>query len=628
MKRSLTLAKKFVWLLREDVRSGKSPSDLPDKNFATWWLVRGRSEYPAWSKLSQIERQLLQQLVGTHLIAGVKVPLSQAMQWVLQYRPDVLQNFTKDGKSDLTRLVAWFYILGIREHALEDMIDDRWRDVLATSISCQQIAMEAGISSSNDSQLTVDDSKTAKGELALPLIMALTYLLMDNKFHQSVPIHKIDGRARFIQWFTSEAIQKFSLMHLLSDKLKAALNISKKEITKDEKAKQLINQADNAVRAIVNWQDKPFGVNLFGFAKGELGIGEDVRMAALCCEESGIPYQIINIPLDSNVREGDGFLAEQIKQSNGTAPYAFNIFCMPAFDMASRYYLKRGGIELEGHFNIGWWPWELSVWPKAWAPAFEMVDEVWASSNFTLGAYQKATTKRTQLMPLAVSVDRVMDLTRKEFGLPEDKFLFLFVFDFNSHLERKNPDAIIEAFQLAFKKKDNDNVGLVFKVMNTNSNDEKWKKFIARCSLDKRILIFDTTFSRNKVLGLIKACDCYVSLHRSEGFGRTIAEAMILNRQIIATNYSGNKDYLNSKDSFLVDTNLTEVKKGYQFLESSDCALWANPKISIAASFMQDAIKNKKDPYIVQNRSCELISSKYIGGLMHSHFYNNFINKY
>ena len=593
MKHSLALAKKFVWLLREDVRGGKSPSDLPDKNFATWWLVRGRSEYPAWSKLSQMERQLLQQLVGTHVIAGVKVPLSQAMQWVLQYRPDVLQNFTKDGKSDLTRLVAWFYILGIRDHSLEDMIDDRWRDVLATSISCQQIAMEAGILSSNDSQLRVDDSKTAKGELALPLIMALTYLLMDDQFHQSVPIHKFDGRARFIQWFTSEAIQKFSLMHLLSDKLIAVLNITKKEIAKDEKAKQLINQADIAVRAIVNWQDKPFGANLFGFAKGELGIGEDVRMAALCCEESGIPYQIINIPLDSNVREGDGFLAEQIKQSDGTAPYAFNIFCMPAFDMASRYYLKRGGLELDGHFNIGWWPWELSVWPKAWAPAFEMVDEVWASSNFTLEAYQKATTKRTQLMPLAVSVDRVMDLTRKEFGLPEDKFLFLFVFDFNSHLERKNPDAIIEAFQLAFKKKDNDNVGLVFKVMNTDGNNEKWKKFINKCNADRRISILDKTLSREKVLGLIKTCDCYVSLHRSEGFGRTIAEALILGKPVIATNYSGNTDFGQDLTYIKINFNLVSAKNIYFFADISENYVWGDANIYDASNAMQIIIRNQ-----------------------------------
>ena len=222
-----------------------------------------------------------------------------------------------------------------------------------------------------------------------------------------------------------------------------------------------------------------------------------------------------------------------------------------------------------------------------------MVDEVWASSNFTLEAYQKATTKPTQLMPLAVSVDRVKELTRKELGLPEDKFFFLFVFDFNSHLERKNPDAIIKAFQLAFKKKDKDNVGLVFKVMNTDANDAKWKVFISKCNTDRRIYILDKTLSREKVLGLIKICDCYVSLHRSEGFGRTMAEAMLLGKPVIATNYSGNIDFIDNSNNLCVSFEKVSVSDKYQFVEPNDLATWANPNVENAKSRLILAYQKK-----------------------------------
>jgi len=175
-----------------------------------------------------------------------------------------------------------------------------------------------------------------------------------------------------------------------------------------------------------NKADKPFGVNLYGFAYGELGIGEDLRMAVACCEAANIPYHVVNVDA-GNIRQADQLLKGKTHDlhSKDLPPYRNNIFCLPAFDTASRIFIQKGASAFEGYHNIGWWPWELSVFPKAWQPyAFKLVDEVWASSTFLEDMYKRSTDKPVHLVPLAVSVDRLTKHPRKYYGLPNKKYLF------------------------------------------------------------------------------------------------------------------------------------------------------------------------------------------------------------
>ena len=114
------------------------------------------------------------------------------------------------------------------------------------------------------------------------------------------------------------------------------------------------------------------------------------------------------------------------------------------------------------------------------------MDEIWAGSEFSRQTYQQSTTLPTQYMPLAVNVDRGHAVSRARFSLPEASFLFLFVFDFNSHLARKNPQAVIQAFKAAFPQ-DQQELALVLKVMNPKQDNEEWKHFLATCQEDSRI---------------------------------------------------------------------------------------------------------------------------------------------
>ena len=276
------------------------------------------------------------------------------------------------------------------------------------------------------------------------------------------------------------------------------------------------------------------------------------------------------------------------------------------------------GIEVfEGYRNIGWWPWELEVFPENWAPyAFELVDEIWASSEFLFDMYQKATKKTIRLVPMAASVSRASKKTRKDFGLPENKYLYLFVFDFKSSIQRKNPFALIEAFKKTFSKTQ-DPVELILKVMNGNEKSAEWLEFLKHTQSDSRIRIIQQTLDRPDVLALIENCDAYVSLHRSEGFGRTLAEAMLFGKPVIATNYSGNVDFMPVDLSYNVNYKLKKLQIGdYQWAENAE-AVWAEPDIEHAAIQLRSARSAgsslNKD---IKKYAQDIFSPKRVGQLM------------
>ncbi len=149
---------------------------------------------------------------------------------------------------------------------------------------------------------------------------------------------------------------------------------------------------------------------------------------------------------------------------------------------------------------------------------------------------------------------------------------FLYIFDFNSYLARKNPHAAIQAFLSAFPL-GTEPVGLVLKTMNSNPDNPKWRNFKKLCQQDERITLIEKTLDREIVLGLVNACDAYLSLHRSEGFGRTLAEAMLMGKPVIATDFSGNADFIHAPLAYPVRWKKKKVKSGeYPFITQASKA--------------------------------------------------------
>jgi glycosyltransferase involved in cell wall biosynthesis len=346
-----------------------------------------------------------------------------------------------------------------------------------------------------------------------------------------------------------------------------------------------------------------FGVNLVGYAAGELGIGEDVRMMVKSLLTTDIPFCVINRKPHETIRQSD----ESIMRHVTDRPvYPVTIICMTGFDTV-QLALERPDV-FDGKYVIGYWPWELPEWPAEWNVAYDLVDEIWASSHYTQSAYQKSSPKPVQYMPMTVSFDPPGEFRKSDFGLPEDRFLFLFAFDFMSYPSRKNPEGCLSAFQAAFPAGD-EQVGLVLKVSNVDREDRRWTAIRKLCNKDPRIVLLGETLDRRRLLGLMSACDAYVSLHRAEGFGRTLAEAMLLNKPVIATGYSGSADYLTEDTGFVVPFRLRRVRKEeYPFAEGMR---WAEPDTVGAATHFREVFENPEATGAKLKNARKLIERNY-----------------
>ena len=215
---------------------------------------------------------------------------------------------------------------------------------------------------------------------------------------------------------------------------------------------------------------------------------------------------------------------------------------MSAFDMATLY-LARGPAFFSGQYRIGYWPWELPRFPVLWNDAFALVDEIWAGSSFTACSYRAHCTKPVRRLPCPVVLPQVEPVARCDLELhSENAFLSVYPFDINSYLARKNPLGLVRAFRLAFPPTDL-RVALLLRVNGNPDCQPGWAEVATECAADRRITILAGTLDRQAALGVVAASDCLVSPHRAEGFGRNIAEAILLGIPVLATAFSGCTDF-------------------------------------------------------------------------------------
>jgi len=332
----------------------------------------------------------------------------------------------------------------------------------------------------------------------------------------------------------------------------------------------------------------PEGINLYGYAKGELGIGEDVRSIAHVLAQQEIPFCIVNVAPGKNVSCRDQSVVRWLRDE---PLYKVNLFCITGIEQ-TRLMCEMGSSWFTGRYNIGLWPWELPRWPTSWHHAWNQVQEIWGISQYTAGAYREAPVP-VRPMPLPVIKGRVASLVRDDFGLPDDTYLFVFSFDYNSSLARKNPEGVLEAFRRAFPDRRDKSVGLVVKISHADKQDRHWRKLARQASNDDRIHIIDRTLRKSEVMALYRACNCFVSLHRAEGFGRAIAEAQLLGLDVIATGFSGNLDFCHPSSTRLVRYRLRPLEEGEYF--HGEGQHWAEPDLSHAAELMRACV-GKQEP--------------------------------
>ncbi|MEG4800593.1 glycosyltransferase [Microcoleus sp. ARI1-B5] len=323
------------------------------------------------------------------------------------------------------------------------------------------------------------------------------------------------------------------------------------------------------------------GINIAGYINGEFGIGEGVRANIRAAEAAGIPLNINNFTRSPHRKKDTTYL--NFSPDN---PHPINLIQVNADEVAT--FIKYTGFSyFQNKYNIGFWAWEIPAFPPEWQPAFNHFHEIWTYSNYCAEAIaQVSPIPVIKIMP-SISLP-APSLSREALNLPKDKFIFLFVFDFCSRIERKNPLAAIQAFKQAFGE--DDSVLLLLKSSNSGKNIQDLallNSVLANCANIKHL---DGYLSKDEINGLLYNCDCYVSLHRCEGFGLTMAEAMFYGKPVIATGYSSNTEFMNVGNSFLVKYKLVPIEKDCGPYKKGN--VWAQPDVEHAADLMRYVFNN------------------------------------
>jgi len=259
-------------------------------------------------------------------------------------------------------------------------------------------------------------------------------------------------------------------------------------------------------------------------------------------------------------------------------------------EFAPEWYRRAGLWMRPGVRRIALWSWELEEVPAEWVPDMQWPDEVWANSRFMADTYRKYVKVPSVAILPGMEFPSARSLPHSRFGLSDKRFVFLFVFDMASRMRRKNPLGLIDAFRRAFRR--DEPVDLVIKTSRGEQHPEEFARLKAACEANV-VKLIDRVMPRAEVLALLKCCDCFASLHRSEGVGFGLAEAMVFGKPVVATGYSGNLDFMTDDTGYLVRTGRTPCGPGAPPYPPD--MLWGDPDLDHAAELLRRVFDHRDE---------------------------------
>lgn len=319
------------------------------------------------------------------------------------------------------------------------------------------------------------------------------------------------------------------------------------------------------------------GVNAIMFANHAFGLGRSAQAYLRMFWESGLETRVKKITVGMPDFKG------ALSRESGGCEYATTlVFVNPDHFFDVEGYIPETS-RLSGKV-VGCWFWELEDVPESWLPVLDHVDAIMVASDFVLDAFRKITRKPVFKVPIPLEVSEPIDNSGEN-----SRFRVLTSMDFYSSMQRKNPIAVVSAFQAAFPAGE-PGVELVIKTSSAADHPVEFKKLMDATKGDDRITVCDGLLGSDELENLYRSCSVYMSLHRSEGFGLVMAECMALGKPVIATNWSGNLEFMDNENSYLIDYALVPVGRNeYQHKEK---AVWAEPDIERAAAVLRDLALN------------------------------------
>ena len=361
------------------------------------------------------------------------------------------------------------------------------------------------------------------------------------------------------------------------------------------------------------------GLNLVGYLDAETGMGQAGRSLVAACRAAAIPVSPHTLEVGVVARRQHTAFAG----ATSDFEHGINLFVVNA-DQAHAVRDHLGRDVYHGRYNIGLWLWEQERFPDSLRGAFELYDEIWTPSSFCVDAISAVSPVPVRRIPLPVTspegaadgTDRAVDDLRRELDLPQGAFVFLFMFSFLSYAQRKNPEAAVQAFKQAFG--DAQDRVLVLKTSQKDFAPEAYDRLVAKIGGADNIRLIDDYYSSEQVETLTRAADAYLSLHRSEGFGLTLAEAMVQGKPVVATPYSGVTDFFNVNNGYPVRYRLVTLEQDVGPYPAG--SVWADADVDHAAEQLKRLVADDQERAALARRAQQdirdLLSPETVGAAM------------
>ncbi len=338
---------------------------------------------------------------------------------------------------------------------------------------------------------------------------------------------------------------------------------------------------------------RPFGFNVIGHITSNVGLGVAARNLIDLIVERGHPVAAYDLKARFGRDDQVTTHAAHLRESMAALPYAINVFVFPIRGIHTFLPQLKSEFDYDSYFNASLCYWELSTIPPQWIPALESLDALVATSEY-MGHVYRCSISRTSVVPALLPVRLPEHIPgprlRRSMDIPPYAVVYVTTFEPASDPNRKNPLAVVDAFREGVG--DEPDAYLVLRVNNA-AVDGVEDPFVTtlrqRVAGHPRIRIYSAPLDYPGILGLYAESDVFVSLHRAEGLGLAMAEAMLLGKPVVATAWSGNLTFMDRLSACLVGYHLVPVRDAsmYEPEQLEDTTVWADADIGEAATWMR-----------------------------------------
>ena len=543
------------------------------------------------------------------------LPLPRVALAIWDQRPDLQQVFPRPVDRDRLRFAEWFV-----EHAAENLLDESLVGPVTAALgrraargpssgaslgaeveeaAWQRLAAtgHSDFRDLDEDEIAVLAAEAGVGSRATPLVPRLAVILHAQRadLQNIYPEPLGTDRAAFARWFATYGRLEYDLRPelfrpvLRSMPLRTALAAEiwwyRQRWRKRRQWRQWVGRAGPSTSLAVAGPRlestgtakiaRP-GINVVGWAAAPTGVGEACRGTLVGLEHARIPHALWSLGRSASDEMRSGAAGDI---GGHGLPFEVTLLHVNA-DMTEIVLGQLPQALLAGCYRIGYWFWELAHLPLAFAAAFRHLDELWAPSRFCLDAFRPLAPVPLLWMPPAVAPPTEQPADRWQLGIPDGRFLFLSVFDALSVPERKNPLGLLDAFARAVASSSRP-LHLLLKVNHLPAVPQLARRLRAAAAGLPVTLLADP-LSRAETNALTAACDAYVSLHRSEGLGLPLIEAMYLGKPVVATGYGGVTDFLDETTGWVVRHRLVPITEPCGPYPVG--AVWAEPDVDAAAA--------------------------------------------